>query len=137
MTESGMSAGGAGMLGILVGGAGIVSLGYANKRTVAISTGLASVFDTIVPDNVFCAIIAVVTANNSNIILIRLILTSIYTTLNATKTVPKHFFTIKIFIFIKILHIHADHTFTFNDIVIPLQLPWIKHFILPLALLLS
>ena len=54
--ESGISAGGAGMFGIPAGGAGMLALGYANKRTVAISMGAPSVFESMVPDKVCCAI---------------------------------------------------------------------------------
>jgi hypothetical protein len=84
--ESGISAGGAGILGAPGGGvgmfaapgggAGILSFGNRNKRTVAISTGLPSVLESIVPDNVFCAITDTTVTHSNNITLNRFIYTN-------------------------------------------------------------
>jgi hypothetical protein len=62
-----MPSGGAGIFPIPGGGVGIDSAGNANRRTVAISTGFPSVFERIVPDNVFCAKVTIDIAPRNNI----------------------------------------------------------------------
>ena len=65
----GMPAGGIGIpsggAGIPAGGAGMLFFGYANRRIVAISMGAPSVFETMVPDRVCCAINGITTTQLS------------------------------------------------------------------------
>jgi hypothetical protein len=87
-----MSAGGAGIWSIPEGGVGIDNLGKANKRTVAISMGCPSVLESIVPDTVFCAIIAEIFSNNSKNMHIFFIFFKKLLHNTSSKTMPSHGF---------------------------------------------